>query len=164
MAAAPFPPQGAGVPPAPDEPGARPRAALALRNYVHAFLEELFACHHSEKCSRELGAAIQLFWTREMLSPGPDRVHLILAHIQPHVEFLDACLRVLRPDLDPDGRFLMSGSIHAQIMFFHRDIAMIELLRGAAYGPGDIDALAAHITTFSLRGLGLSDREINEGA
>ena len=150
-------------PPAPGEPEAFPKAVRALRSYVRAFLEELFACHSLEKFSREMATAMQLFWTREMLNPGPDRVDLILAHVRPHVDFLDACLRALRPDLDADCRFLMSGSIHGQIMFFHRDIAMIELLRGAAYGPADVDALAAHITAFSLRGLGLDGREIQEG-
>jgi hypothetical protein len=49
----------------------------------------------------------------------------------------------------------MGSSIHAQIMFFHRDMPMIALLRGAPYGPQDIDRLTRHITDFSLRGLGL---------
>ena len=143
-------------PPAPGEPKALPRAIESLRNYVRAFLEELFACHGTGQCSRELGAAMQLFWTREMMNPGSERVDLILGHIQPHLDYLYACFKVLRPSLEGEARFLMGASIHAQIVFFHRDMAMIGLLRGAAYGPQDIEALTAHITEFSLRGLGLA--------
>ncbi|MBK8793037.1 MAG: CerR family C-terminal domain-containing protein [Holophaga sp.] len=142
-------------PPAPDEPEARSKALASLRNYVRAFLEDLFACRDPEQFSREMHSAVHLFWTREMMEPAPERVDMIRAHIQPHVDYLNACIRALRPDLDEEGQFLMGCSIHAQIMFFHRDMAMIALLRSEAYGARDMDRLATHITDFSIRGLGL---------
>lgn len=140
----------------PPEPGtldALPKAHGAFRTYIKAFLEELFSCHDGGPCSREMHGAIHLFWTRELMDPTPERSALLLEHIQPYVDYLDACLKVLRPDLDPETRFLMGCSIHAQVMFFHRELAVIALIRGEAYGPKDVDRLAEHITSFSLRGL-----------
>jgi len=145
-------------PPAPEEPGAMQGAVESLRNYVRAFLEDLFACHDPEHFSPEIHSAVHLFWTREMMEPAPERVEMIRAHIEPHVNYINACLRVLRPDLDTEGQFLMGCSIHSQIMFFHRDMAMIALLRGVPYRPEDIDRLTDHITEFSLGGLGLRNR------
>lgn len=142
-------------PPKPGEPEAAKGAVDCLKGYVRAFLEDLFACHDPEHFSQEMHSAAHLFWTRELMEPAKERVELILAHIQPHVDYLNACLRVLRPDLDPEQQFLMGSSIHSQIMFFHRDMPMIALLRGTPYGPQDIDRLAHHITEFSLGGLGL---------
>jgi AcrR family transcriptional regulator len=143
-------------PPVPGSPEAFPRAVESLRSYVRAFLEDLFACHNDAMSSPEMHAATHLFWTREMLDPTSGRADMILAHIQPHVDYMAATLGVLRPDLDEEARFLMGCSIHAQIMFFHRDMAMLSMLRGTPYGPQDIEALARHITEFSLRGLGLA--------
>ena len=145
-------------PPEPGEPEAQSRAMESLGNYVRAFLEDLFACHNHECISPELHSAVHLFWTREMMDPAKKRADLILAHIQPHVDYLSACIRALRPDLDEEKQFLLGCCIHSQIMFFHRDMAMIALIRGKGYGPQDIDRLAQHITEFSLGGLGLRDR------
>lgn len=145
-------------PPAPGDPGAQLGVLQSLRNYVRAFLEDLFACHDPEHFSPEMHSAVHLFWTREMMNPARERVEMIRAHIQPHVDYLNACLRVLRPDLDEEGQFLTGCSIHSQIMFFHRDMAMITLIRGVAYRPEDIDRLTDHITEFSLGGLGLRNR------
>ncbi len=144
-------------PPEPGAPEARRGAVVSLRNYVRAFLEDLFTCHDPEHFSREMHSAAHLFWTRELMDPAKERVDMIRAHIQPHVDYLNACLRVLRPDLEAEGQFLMGTSIHAQIMFFHRDMPMIALLRGRPYRPEDIETLTNHITDFSLRGLGLGD-------
>lgn len=149
-------------PPMPDEPEAFPRAMESLRNYIRAFLEDLFACHDAGQCSKEMHSAIHLFWTREMMDPAQERVDMILAHIQPHVDYVTGCLNALRPDLDQDSTFLMGCSIHSQIMFFHRDMAMVALLRGEGFGPQDIDRLSQHITDFSLGGLGL--RTSTQGA
>jgi len=142
-------------PPAPDEPEARGKALKSLAGYVRAFLEDLFACHNHDCISPELRSAVHLFWAREMMDPALERADLILAHIQPHVDYLSACIRALRPDLGEEDQFLMGCCIHSQIMFFHRDMAMVSLLRGKAYGPQDLERLSRHITEFSIGGLGL---------
>jgi AcrR family transcriptional regulator len=144
-------------PPAPGEPDAQPRALACLQGYIRAFLGELLACPTPDRGSRELRAAGHLFWTRELMEPAPGRVEILLDHIRPYADYLETCLRVLRPDLEDEARFLMAGSIQAQILFFHRDMPMIALLRGAAYGPEDIGHLADHIAAFSLGGLGLQE-------
>lgn len=142
-------------PPDPKDPEAPQKAQESLSNYIRAFLEDLFACDGTKHCSQEMHGAIHLFWTRELLKPAPDRVGMILDHIRPNVDYLNACLQILRPDLDAEGLFLMGCSIHSQIMFFHRDLALIALLRNQAYGAEDITHLTRHITEFSLGGLGL---------
>lgn len=149
-------------PPVPGEPDALRKAEESLRGYIRAFLEDLFACHGSEHCSEEMHGAIHLFWTRELLKPALDRAEMLLAHIQPNVDYLDGCLRILRSDLDEEALFLMGCSIHSQIMFFHRDMALIALLRKKAFGPEDLDRLTNHIAEFSLGGLGL--KRSNPGA
>lgn len=144
--------------PTPPPPGAPPaQARAAFRQYIRTFLEDLFACHEAQDCSPEMHAAVHLFWTREMLDPSPSRSGLLLQHIRPHVDHLDGCLRALRPDLEDESRFLMGCSIHAQIMFFHREQAIIALLKGQPYNAGDVARLAEHIAEFSLRGLGLPE-------
>lgn len=142
-------------PPVLDEPEAHSRALDCLKGYIQAFLEELLACNHSGNGSREWQSASHLFWTRELMEPAPGRVEIILNHIRPYADYLAACIRTLRADLDEEARFLMAGSIQSQILFFHRDMPMIALLRGAAYGPQDIGILVDHISAFSLAGLGL---------
>ena len=142
-------------PPTLEQPEAHQRALECLKGYIQTFLEELLTCHASEKGSREWQSASHLFWTRELMEPAPGRMEIILNHIQPYADYLAACIRILRPDLGDEARFLMAGSIQSQILFFHRDMPMIALLRGAAYGPQDLGILAAHIFEFSIRGLSL---------
>ncbi len=144
-------------PPSPEEEGAFPRAIVCLEAYIRAFLEEVFACHAGEYCSPEMQAAAQLFLTRELLDPRPGSSEIILGHIRPHVDYINACLLVLRPDLDEEARFLAGSSIQAQVSIHFQHRAVVGLLRGVPYGPQDIGKLTAHITEFSLRGLGLGD-------
>lgn len=141
------------APPAKEAPDALPRARACLKRYVRSFLQELFACGENPELAPELRSAAHLFWTRELLRPGPDRVDMILNHVRPYVDYVTACISALRPDLDEESLFRMGAAIHGQIMFFHRDLPLISLVRGAAYGSGDIDSLTDHITAFSLRGL-----------
>ena len=147
-------------PPELGEPEAHAKAMESLRNYIRAFLQDLFTCHSPENVSREMHSAVHLFWTREMMEPAPERLDMIQAHIKPHMDYMESCLRVLRPDLDQENRFLMGSSIHSQIMFFHRDMAVIAILRGKAYTSEDIEQLTTHITEFSFGGLGLRNTAV----
>ena len=91
---------------------------------------------------------MSLLLTLKVLNPSSES--------RPHgFRYLAACIRILRPDLGDEARFLMAGSIQSQILFFHRDMPMIALLRGTAYGPQDLGILASHIFEFSIRGLSL---------
>ena len=144
-------------PPRPGEPEAIPRAKACLRAYIRAFLEEVFGCSDPVEYSPEMQVAAQLFLTRNMLQPRPGSLEALLGHVRTHTRYVDDCLRVLRPDLDAEERFLAGSSIHAQcsVYFQHRTVA--GLLRGTPFGPQDIGKLTDHITEFSLRGLGLGD-------
>ena len=157
---------------APPEPGsveAAQKAALCLKRYIRMFLGELLTWNGNKAVqdpgagacgidcgSSEFRAAAHVFWTRELLDQDQERSRLVMDHIRPYVEYLGVCLRGIRPDLGEDARFLMGCSIQAQILFFHRDEAMLTRLRGRPYDDSDIDLLSEHISAFSFRGLGIS--------
>jgi AcrR family transcriptional regulator len=143
-------------PPAPGDPEAAARARASLRGFLRSFLEAFLAGGFDKDFPEDLKMAANLFWIREVMNPVPSRIDLIMGYIRPYIDHLDACLKALRPDLDPDALFLMASSVQAQIMFFHQEGSIIRLVRGRAFGPGDVDRLVDHILAFSLGGLGLS--------
>ena len=150
-------------PPSPEDPEARAKAAVLLQRYIRSLLEAVFACPEDQDFPPEFEAAAHLSWTRALLEPE-GHSDLILAHIRPYTEKLWAALEVLFPERSQEERFRLGASIQAQVLFFHHHARIIALLRGAPYGPADVPDLAAHITSFSLRGLGLAAFLPNEGA
>lgn len=145
------------APPEPGSPDCRAKAIAHLRLYISTFLSELFEGKHCPEGGVGFQQAAHLFWHRELMDPAPDRLPLILEHIRPYVEHVRGCVRALRPDLDAEGVLLMICSIDAQVVFHHMHHTTISAIRGRPYGTEDLDALADHITTFSLRGLGIPE-------
>lgn len=146
------------TPPQPGDPDAFARAVAHLDTYIRSFLAEVCGVGTKHICiTEEFHRAAHLFWTRELMDPAPERMPLIQKHIQPYVDHVQACIRVLRPDLDLEGTQLMTCSINAQIVFHHMHRTTIAAFRGKPYGPEDLDHVADHITRFSLRGLGIAD-------
>ena len=152
-------------PPAPGDPEARPRAIAAIRAHVASFLRDcLCGCKFGGAFSEQLERAALLLWNREIQSPQPSTRDFIREAIRPYVRHLVGCLKVLRPDLDEEGLLRMDMSIHAQLAYLHNHTELIGLIRGRAFEASDFPSLLDHFTTFSLRGLGLSDTEILAGA
>jgi len=152
-------------PPVPGEPGAGRIALVRFKDYVTSFLKEFMECHCTGKFfSVEVERAAHILWNREMQYPRPNLETFILESIRPFTTYLNACLQVLRPDLDPESLFRMSMSIQAQLIWMHNHAELTRLLRGKAYGSEDLDSLAEHFIQFSLRGLGLPQALISQGA
>lgn len=150
-------------PPCPDGPEARTEAILALRELIHHLVQELMTCSSGSS----LDQAALLMVTREMQAPHSQAIPMVLEHIKPYMDYLNACLRVLRPDLDEEGRLNMHASIYGPVFHLHCNLPLGRILRNDPTFPGGpeaIRALADHFTDFSLRGLGITDAFPNQGA
>jgi AcrR family transcriptional regulator len=151
--------------PAPSEADARMRAIENLRLFIRNFLNATIICRGSGECLPEdVERAAMILWGREMQEPRPSMEAFILDSVRPFITYLDAIILALLPDLDAETRYRMGMSIQAQILFIHRDMEMIRLTRGSAYGAEDMDSLTNHLTQFSLRGLGVPEAFPSQGA
>jgi TetR/AcrR family transcriptional regulator, regulator of cefoperazone and chloramphenicol sensitivity len=151
-------------PPEPGEPDDRLNALARFRDYLSSFLQEFMECHCTGKyLSVEVDRAAHILWNREMQYPRPSIESFIIQSIKPFMDYLNACLRTLRPDLDPENLFRMSMSINAQLIWMHNHMELTRLLRGTAYGPEDLDSLAEHFIQFSLRGLDVPEAPTSQG-
>lgn len=151
--------------PQPGEPDARANALARFKDYLHSFLKEFMECHCTGKyLPVEVDRAAHILWNREMQYPRPSIEAFIVQSIQPFTDYLNACLQVLRPDLDQESLFRMGMSIHAQMIWMHNHTELTRLLRGKAYGFEDLDSLAEHFIQFSLRGLGIPEALTPQGA
>lgn len=95
---------------------------------------------------------------REMVEPTGALDAHVAATIRPMSERLRQIVHGLRPDLDEPAQRRTMGSIMGQVLFYkHCRPVMEKLFPGHAKCPADIDALAEHITRFTLGGLGCSE-------
>lgn len=140
-------------PPVPGGPGARPRALEGLQAYIRSFVLELMAC---DAC-HPVDEAAMVLMAREMQSPRPASAALLLELVNPYVTHLNACLTVLRPDLDEEGLLFMGASIQGQLLHFRNSLGLARLIRGNPAYPEDLEALVQHFIAFSLRGLGVPE-------
>jgi AcrR family transcriptional regulator len=155
------------VPPSPEDPLALEKAQEALRGHIRLMVDELITCHGGKAClpvSQEVAQAAMDLWHREMELPRPSMVEHILQVIRPFQDHLQACLRILRPDLDETALELMGLSVHGQLLFMHKHTGLIHLVRGRPYDRSDLARLQDHFTQFSLRGIGLPDALPPQGA
>lgn len=152
-------------PPDPGETDARAKALARFRDYIRNFLRDFMECHCGVTfLSAEVDQAAHILWSREMQFPQPSLEDFIVQSLKPFTDYLDGCLRILRPDLDPERLFRMGMSIHAQLIWMHNHAQINRLLRGKAYGLEDLDSLAEHFIEFSLRGLGVPEAPMPQGA
>jgi TetR/AcrR family transcriptional regulator, regulator of cefoperazone and chloramphenicol sensitivity len=134
-------------------PGAREAALEGLEAYLRAFITELMSCDALDP----VGEAAMVLMAREMQSPSEASAPVLMAHIEPYVTYLMACLSLLRPDLDEEALFLMGNSIQGQVLHFRNSLGIIRLLRGNPAFPEDLEKLIQHFIDFSLRGLGVPE-------
>ena len=151
--------------PSAGEDRARAKAIAAIRAHAATFLKDcLCGCKFGGAFSEQLERAAMLLWNREIQSPQPPTRDFIREAIRPYINHLVGCLKVLRPDLDEESLLRMDMSIHAQLVYLHNHTELIGLIRGVPFNESDLPSLLDHFVTFSLRGLGLADSEIHEGA
>ncbi|HJW08453.1 MAG TPA: CerR family C-terminal domain-containing protein [Holophagaceae bacterium] len=156
MACSPTGIQELGMLPALDAPGARTAAIQGIRSHVRAFLEEILTCGQNE-----FGDWGQLLISREMQAPRPALEPFMREQMTPYVSHMEACIRILRPDLDQEARMRAGIGIHGQCLIYatHRGIIRL-LLDVDPYAPENLGALASFVADFSLRGLGVPGHEI----
>ena len=141
-----------------EEPGARTKAIQFLGDMIESILNQLMSCSEGS----ELDKASLVLVTRELQDPREAVAALILEHMRPFTDHMMACLKILRPDLDWLRAMDYSQSILGQVVHLHHHLALIRLTRNQPDYPQDLQAVARHITEFSLRGIGIP--EANPGA
>ena len=155
--ALPVPPPAAGA--SASRPAELRQAVTALRAYIRAFLRTSLRSGSSPPGEQDPGleGAVLTLVAKAMIHPGEDTMVHVLEAIQPHREYLNRCLRVLRSDLDHDGLVRMGMSIHAQLLFFlcHQDL--LSRLLSEPCSEDNLPRLEAHFTGFILNGLGIPD-------
>jgi hypothetical protein len=82
---------------------------------------------------------------------------LLLEHMRPYTDILQGCMKILRPELDWTAALDYTTSIFGQVVHLHNNLPLLRLLRGEPDYPGDLGAVARHITAFSLRGIGIPE-------
>jgi AcrR family transcriptional regulator len=89
--------------PQPGEPGARDQALARFKDYLRNFLRDFMECFCTGKILPiEVDRAAHILWNREMQYPRPNMEDFIRQSIQPFTQYLNACIQILRPDLDPE--------------------------------------------------------------
>jgi len=149
----PFPPL-----PEAEDPEAPLKARRALDGYIRIVLEQFLTCHgfgEALPIPFEVARAAHEIWNREMEGPRPALQDFILEVVKPRKEYMERCIKTLRPDFTEDEIWLMTLSIHGQLLFLHKHLQLIKLMRGEGFGPESLDVLHRHFVDFSLRGLGL---------
>ena len=137
----------------PGQPGARAEAIRIVGAMILALLEEFMAA----STGGELDRASLLLVTRELQAPRADMAVLLLEHMRPYTDILQGCMKILRPDLDWAAALDYTTSIFGQVVHLHNNLPLLRLLRGEPDYPGDLGAVARHITAFSLRGIGIPE-------
>jgi len=143
------------LPPLPPSgtPGAREAALRGMEDYIRAFMSELMTCPEEGA----LHEAAMTLLVREMQSPRPTSVPLLLDHLRPYVAYLMQCIQILRPDLEEDLQFAMGISILGQMLQLRNSLGVLRLMRGNPDYPEDLERLIQHYIGFSLRGLGVPE-------
>jgi hypothetical protein len=102
-------------------------------------------------------SSLQLM-TREMAQPTAACVAVVQEYIQPMAQKLSGILTELMPKATERQRFLTGFSIVAQCLFYRHHGAIASLLVGEEeFRKYDVDLVADHVASFTLRALGLTD-------
>jgi AcrR family transcriptional regulator len=118
-----------------------------LHQYIRLMFETMLA---SDRPSWHLELML-----RELARPTEACEAVVEDYIRPMAEQLKAILNDLTPGLTEDDRWPLGFSIVGQILFYYVHQPIIRLLIGqAAYETLNVEALAAHVTRFSLAAMG----------
>jgi TetR/AcrR family transcriptional regulator, regulator of cefoperazone and chloramphenicol sensitivity len=125
---------------------------LRLRTWVTTFLADLVA-------KDEAGWPGKLM-ARELADPSEILAEYIEQGARPKFTRLLEILALIAPGLSSEQSQRIGASIIGQIIFYHHAKPFIDRLApDLALRPATADAIAAHITGFSLAGLGVNRTE-----
>lgn len=128
--------------------GARPDAPAAerLRAFVAAFLHRI--------TDPGLQSRVGRLMAREMIEPTAALDRIVERGIRPVYAHLVRLVRGIGRGMSPAAAERAAKSVLGQILFYKHCAPVIERIDGRLpRRPREIDALAAHITRFSLEGL-----------
>ena len=136
------------------------QAVTALRAYIREFIRMSLRPNSSLPAEQDRGLerAVLVLIAKSMINPPEESMGSLLEAIQPHIDYLNRCLRVLRSDLDHDGMVRMGMSIHAQLLFFlfHQDV-LARILNEPPCHEDDLPRVVTHFLRFNLNGLGIPE-------
>lgn len=136
-----------------DEPDARRKAVQAMYGMVLTLLTDMLECTEGEALEK----AAHLLITRELQSPRPEVLTLILDHMQPYTDHMAGALEILLPGVDRLRTMDYMNAIFAQVLHIYMHLPIIRILRQEPDYPRDLAEVARQITAFSLRGIGATD-------
>jgi AcrR family transcriptional regulator len=95
---------------------------------------------------------------REMAQPSAACTEFVKEYIQPMAQILGGILNELLPEAGDQQQFLIAFSIVGQCLFYRNNRAIAALLVGEKeFERFDAELVANHVTSFTLRALGLED-------
>jgi AcrR family transcriptional regulator len=124
---------------------AGPRAEAALQAFAGMFL--------GAAAPGNLEVAATTLVARELANPRPGTEETLAEAIAPLADYLEACLRTLRPDLDEAGRSWIATSLKCQFLMACTWPGLLAALHRTCVpgaGPGSFSAQAL---AFSLQGM-----------
>lgn len=133
-------------------PALAPRhAAILLARFIRRFLAQLLPATGDDPCG--------MLIIREGVQPSEAIDAVVDQYIRPNQTLLINLLRNIEPNADENQLTRDAQSILGQIVHYRVFRAIIEKLRGQCLSqPQQLDQLTAHITQFSLRGIGCDDQ------
>lgn len=129
-------------------------AARALAEFVRAFLPNLLQDEQLNPCS--------CLMLREAMQPSEALDDVLHHFVEPREKALENAIRAARPELKPKEARLCARSLFGQILHQHLFRTFFEGLRGRVANARDVRAITDHVIRFSLRGIGLTDRQIGK--
>lgn len=135
-------------------PRTREEAIRVFRGQIHALCSE--ACPEDPRMGDRRTIGHQLLLS-EMRNPRPEILALLKTRLQPRVDRIKGCIKLLRPDLTEAEVVLLGTSIMGQIA----GQSLLEGVSNAIWGRHDLGVArsADLLAEFSLQGLGVSPGE-----
>lgn len=136
-----------------DLPRDREEAIRLFREQIHVMYADACPEDPAMGDQKKLGGRLLL---SEMRNPNPKILDLLQKQLQPWVDRVKGCIKVLRPDLTEAEIILLGTSIMGQIA----GQTLLEGVSRAIWGRHDldIDRSAELLAEFSLQGLGVASR------
>jgi AcrR family transcriptional regulator len=135
------------------QPEGRPGAEAGLRETIRTFLGFAFPPAPAGDAEGTFTHALIMLFLRELASPVPETQAMVLAAARPHADYMNRCIRALRPDLDARSALAIGMSIYGQLVFFLTYKGVVPSFGTAGFAGTGPASLAEPMTDFVLRGL-----------
>lgn len=123
------------------------RATMALRTFSGMILRSSFPFSSETRLEQGHGAGrwIAPFLAREMICSQRDAETSKVETLRPAVVYLEGCIRILRPDLNEDGRAWLALSIQGLMLLLISRQGFGSPLQKTSMLHLDLDSLVSHM-------------------